>query len=128
MPVGHIALSETPAEEHGVAFGVLRGKIDQALVKVLDLNADLLELVDDGGEIGRGIAGALLQLSDALGVEAATVPRDRAFHLLEPTSHVDEASACLDEPLDERSNHLQGVVRLFLREEPHRGMLNSAVA
>jgi hypothetical protein len=128
MPVGHIALPETPAEEHGVALWMLRGKIDQTLVEVLHLHAGLLELGNDARKIGGGLGGALLQFSDALEVEPAAVPGDRALNILEPAGHVDEAPAGLDEPLGKRPNDLQGVVRLFLREEPHAGMLNSAVA
>ena len=128
MPVGHFALAEPPAEEHGVAAGMPGGEVDQALVEVLHLHADLLQLADNGCKVGRGLGGAFLQLADALGVQAAPVSRDRALDLLEPTGNVDEAFPGLDEPFDERPDDLQGVVRLFLCEDPHRGMLNSAVA
>ena len=128
MPIGHIALAEPPTEEDGVSGGMLGREVDQALVEVLHLYAERLELAGDGGQVGRCLRGALVQLTDALRVETAAVSRNRAFDLLEPTGDVDEPFPGLDEPLDEWPDDLQGVVRLFLREEPHRGMLNSAVA
>jgi len=128
MPIGHVALPEPPAEEDGVTAGMPGGEVDQALVEVLHLHAYLLQLADDGRKVGRGLGRALLQFADPLGVQAAAVSGNRALDLLEPTGNMDEAFPSLDEPLDERPDDLQGVVRLFLREDPHRGMLNSAVA
>jgi hypothetical protein len=48
--------------------------------------------------------------------------------LLEPAGHLDKALASAYEPLDQRPHELERVVGLLLGEDPHRAMLNSAVA
>jgi hypothetical protein len=129
VPVSDFVLSEVPAEEHGVSLpGMLRGKIDQALVEILDLDAHRLELGDEARNVGGRFSHPLLKLADPLRVETAPVSRHATFDIFELSGHVHEALADLHEALDERPDGLECRVRLFLGEEPHPAMLNSAVA
>jgi hypothetical protein len=129
MPVGYLFLSEAPAKKHGVSFfGVLGGEVDETRVEILDLNAGRLELGDEARDVGRSLRSPLLELADAIRVETAAVARDASLDVLEPSGHVHEALAGLDEALDQGPDRLERRVRLILREELHPAMLNSAVA
>jgi hypothetical protein len=63
-----------------------------------------------------------------LRIEPAAVPGHSAFDLLEPAGHMHEAPTSPYEPLDQRPDDLERAVCFLLSEDPHRGMLNSAVA
>jgi hypothetical protein len=106
----------------------VRGNIAQPLVEVLPLHAGVLPLAHESGDVRGDLGGFLLEIADPFRVEATAVPGHLAFDLLEPAGYVDEAPARRYEPLDERAHDLKRVVRLFLGEELHRAMLNSAVA
>ena len=107
---------------------VARRKVDQSLVEILDLHAGPLELTYEERNLGADLRGLLLELAHPFRTETAAVSGHPAFDMLEATGHMDEASASSYEPLDQRADDLERVVGLFLREDPHRAMLNSAVA
>jgi hypothetical protein len=128
VPVADVFLPEVPAEEHSlVALRVARGKVDQALVEILHLDAGGLELTYEDRELGADLRSLPLELAHPFRIETSAVPGHSAFDLLEAAGHMTEAPASRYEPLDERAHDLERVVGLFLREDPHRAMLNSAV-
>jgi hypothetical protein len=64
VPVSDLVLTQAPAEEHGlVPVGMPCGEIDEALVQILHLHAELLELRDRGGDRGGGAARGFLQIA-----------------------------------------------------------------
>jgi hypothetical protein len=129
VPVPDAVLAQVPAEEHGlVTLRVVRWKVDQPLIEVLYLHAGGLELTHEDRDLGADLRSLLLELAHPLRIETAAVPGHSAFDLLEPAGHVDEAPASSYESLDQRSHDLERVVGFLLREDPHRAMLNSAVA
>jgi cobalamin transport system substrate-binding protein len=129
VPVRHVVLPELPTQEHDVLlFGVASGEIDQSAVQILDLDAKRFELGESGGHIRCGLFGICVQVSHAFGIEATPVSRYSPTHALEALAHVNEAPVGADEPLDERPDDRQRLVRFLLGEEPHAGMLNSAFA
>jgi hypothetical protein len=129
MPVLDAFLAEVPAEEHClVTLRVVRRKVDQPLVEILHLHAGRLELTHEERDLGADLRSLLLELAHPLRIETAAVPGHSAFDSLEPAGHVYEAPASAYEPLDERPHDLERVVGFLLGEDPHRAMLNSAVA
>jgi hypothetical protein len=129
VPVVDADLAEVPAEEYGLlAVRVVRRKVDQSLVEILDLHAGRLELTHEDRDLGARLRSLLLELPYPFRIETATVPGHSAFDMLEPAGHVHEAPTSSYEPLDQRPYDLERVVGLLLGEDPHRAMLNSAVA
>jgi len=129
VPVLDSVLAQVPAKEHGlVTLRVPGGKVDQPLVEILHLDACRLELTHEERNLGADLCGLLLELAHPFRIEAAAVPGHPAFDLLEPAGHMDESLASGYEPFDQRPHDLERVVGLLLGEDPHRAMLNSAVA
>jgi len=129
VPVLDAVLAEVPAEEHGlVTLRVVRWKVDQPLVEILHLHAGRLELTHEERDLGADLRSPILELAHPLRIETAAVPGHSAFDLLEPAGHMDEAPASSYEALDQRPHDLERVVGLLLGEDPHRAMLNSALA
>src|SRR5262245_32334394 len=96
-----------------------RGEVDQAAVEILDLDAQLVDLADDGGQLGSGTCDRLLELADAARIEAAAVPGNVRLHLLELRAELDVRPSLLDEALHERTHDGKRAVRLVWREELH---------
>ena len=107
---------------------VVRRKVDQPPVEILHLHPGRLELTHEERDLGADLRSLLLELAHPLQVETAAVPGHSAFDLLEPTGNTHEASASAYEPLDQRPHDLERVVGFLLGEDPHRAMLNSALA
>jgi hypothetical protein len=129
VPVLDAVLAEVPAEEHGlVTLRVVSRKVDQALVEILHLHARRLQLTHEDRDLGADLRTLLLKLPHPFRIETAAVSGHSAFDFLETAGYMDETSASAYEPLDERPHDLERVVGLLLREDPHRAMLNSAVA
>jgi hypothetical protein len=129
VPVLDAVLPEVPAEEHRlVTFRMVRRKVDQPLVEILHLHADRLELTHEERDFAADLRSMLLELAHPFRIETAAVPGHAAFDLLEPAGHMQEAPASPYEPLDQGPHDLERVVGFLLSEDPHRAMLNSAVA
>jgi hypothetical protein len=129
VPVLDAVLAEAPAKEHGlVTLRVVGRKVDQPPVEILHLDARRLHLIHEDRDLGADLRSLLLEFPHPFRIETAAVPGHSAFDLLEAAGYMDEASASAYEPLDQRSHDLERVVGLLLREDPHRAMLNSAVA
>lgn len=107
---------------------VVRRKVDQPLVEILHLHAGRFELTHEDCDLGADLHSLLLEVTYPFRIETAAVPGHSASYLLEPAGHMGEASASRYEPLDQRAHDLERVIGLFLREYPHRAMLNSADA
>ena len=107
---------------------VVRRKVDQPLVEILHLHAGRFELTHEDRDLGTHLRSLLLELLYPFRIETAAVPGHSALDLLEPAGLLDETPASSYEPHDQRPHDLERVVRFLLREDPHRAMLNSAVA
>jgi hypothetical protein len=129
VPVLDALFPEVPAEEH--CFETLRvvcRKVDQPLVEILHLHTGRFELTHEERDLGADLRSLLLELAHPLRVETTAVPGHSSFDLLEPGSNMHEAPPSAYEPLDQRPYDLERVVGFLLGEDPHRAMLNSALA
>ena len=107
---------------------VVRRKVDQPPVEILHLHPGRLELTHEERDLGADLRSLLLELPHQLRIETAAVPGHATFDLPEPAGYMHEALPSGYKPLDERPHDLERVVGLLLGEDPHRAMLNSALA
>jgi hypothetical protein len=129
VPMLHAGLAELPAEQHRLlGLRMVRREVHQAAVEILHLHTQGLELGDEARDLAGGVGDLLLELTNTLRVETATVAGNPHLDTLEPLAHMKEPATRLNELLEQRTNDLEGRVRLVLSEELHPGMLNSADA
>ena len=97
-----------------------RGKVDQALVGVLDLDPVLGDLVDRPREGARLAVDLARGLGERRGRNAAAVAADPAFELLLAGQRLDVCAAVGDHALDERTHLGERRIRLLGCEVAHR--------
>ena len=115
MPVRHLGLAETPAEENVLAVAA-GGEVDQPGVEILHLDAELLDRANglgDGRRLHLDLTGQLGQLARR---HAAAVPRDRGQRGRAPGLGGRERAAVLDHLFDERTHLGERPIRLLGRE------------
>lgn len=96
-----------------------RGKVDQTRVGVLDLDAELVEALEELEHRLRGLHRLGLQVAHPRGVEPTSVPEDARPDDAEPLLEPHRLPPCRDEALDERPDLREHRVRLLGREVPH---------
>lgn len=95
------------------------GEVDEPAIEVLHLHAGRLELRNEEPDLSRNLLERPLRFLHAGRVEPAAVAGHLSLHPSETLAVGHEPSARRDEPLDERCDHIERLVRLLLAEEPH---------
>jgi HAD superfamily hydrolase (TIGR01549 family) len=129
VPVLDLVLTEAPAQID-VLVAASRGKVDEALVGVLDQRSQAVDRVDTARERLQLVGHALVERDRAAWVDPAAVPGDLGGEAATRGARVGERASMLDELLSERPDLAQHRVGLLEREDAfgHVVMIENDVA
>ena len=117
VPEGDFVLAQPPAEEH-LLVPAPSGKIDEALIEILDDNAERLQFLDAvHNPFGLGLGlDHRLQRVHLMRPDAAAVPGDLGCDPAVTDRGNRERTPMRDHALGEQANRREQLIRLFRRE------------
>jgi HAD superfamily hydrolase (TIGR01549 family) len=129
VPILDLVLTETPAQID-ILPAAPRGKVDEALVGILDQCSQAMDRVDATGERLQLVRHALVKLDGRSRVDSAAVPRDLGGEATARRAGLGERSPMRDELLGERPDLAEQRVGLLEREDTfgHVVMIENDVA
>ncbi len=117
MPVADLVLADVPAQQH-VLFTEPGRKVDESLVEVLHLHAEVGDRLDAAGNLERLVSSPVVELLHLLRRQIAAVSGDLDLDGFDPGRRLRQRTPRLDHPLGDRPYLGQRLVRLLDCEDP----------
>src|SRR5919199_264346 len=114
MPEGDLVLAKPPAEQH-LFLSAPGGKVDEALVEILDENTERAQRLDGVRNLRRLALDHSAQLVDLVRPDPAAVACDLRGYSSMPDGRDGEQAAVRDHLLHERAHLREQLVRLLRR-------------